>query len=107
MVNGCLRVSIAIAKTPWTKTQDGEERVYLAYTSVSLFITEGSQDRAHTRQEPRAGAAAEAMEECCLQSCFTRLAHPVFFIDWWGFPPSITNIENVPTARTYGGIFSI
>jgi hypothetical protein len=27
------------------KIQDGEERDYLAYTSISLFITEGRQDR--------------------------------------------------------------
>jgi hypothetical protein len=27
----------------------GEERVYLAYTSISLFITEGSQDRDSNR----------------------------------------------------------
>jgi hypothetical protein len=27
-----------------TKEQFGEERVYLAYTSILLFITKGSQD---------------------------------------------------------------
>jgi hypothetical protein len=27
-----------------TKKQVGEERVYLAYTSILLFITKGSQD---------------------------------------------------------------
>jgi hypothetical protein len=28
-----------------TEKQFGEERVYLVYTSILLFITEGSQDR--------------------------------------------------------------
>ena len=32
-----------------TKKQVGEEMVYLAYTSTSLFITEGSQDRNSSR----------------------------------------------------------
>jgi hypothetical protein len=32
-----------------TKKQVGEEKVYLAYTSISLFITEGSQDRNSSR----------------------------------------------------------
>jgi hypothetical protein len=35
----------------------GKERVYLAYTSTSLFIIGGSQDRSL-----EAGAAAEAMD---------------------------------------------
>ena len=32
-----------------TKKQVGEERVYVAYTSALLFITEGSQDRNSNR----------------------------------------------------------
>ena len=49
-----------------TKKQVGEERVYLAYTSTLLFITEGSQDRHSNRvgswrqermQRPWRGAA--------------------------------------------------
>jgi hypothetical protein len=39
-----------------TKKQVGKERVYLAYTSVSLFIMEGSQDR-ELMQRPLKGAA--------------------------------------------------
>ena len=47
--------------SPWSKpSQDlgkvfdfgeveGERRVYLAYTSISLFISEGSQDRGSSR----------------------------------------------------------
>jgi hypothetical protein len=34
-----------------TKKQVEEEGVYLAYTSTSLFITEGSQDRNSKGQE--------------------------------------------------------
>jgi hypothetical protein len=32
-----------------TKKHMGEETVYLAYTSISLFIIEGSQDRNSNR----------------------------------------------------------
>ena len=36
-----------------TKRQDVEERVYLAYASISVFIIKGSQDRKlKTGQEP-------------------------------------------------------
>jgi hypothetical protein len=41
--NCCLRVSIP-AQNIMTKKQVGEERVYSAYISTLLFITEGSQD---------------------------------------------------------------
>jgi hypothetical protein len=47
-----------------TKKQVGEERVYLAYTSMLLLIT---KDGTQTRQ--KAGADAEAMEECSLLAC--------------------------------------
>ena len=42
-----------------TKEQGGEERVYLAYTSTSLFIIKESQDR----NSNRAGADTEDMDE--------------------------------------------
>ena len=38
-------VSIAIMKYTMTSKQVGEERIYLAYTSILERITEGSQDR--------------------------------------------------------------
>jgi hypothetical protein len=46
-----------------TKKQVGEERVYLAYTSILLFIT-------------KAGADAEAMEGCSLLVCLLGLDQP-------------------------------
>jgi hypothetical protein len=46
--------------------QVGEERVYLAYTSIALFIIEGSQDRIKQGRNLETGANAEAMEGCCL-----------------------------------------
>jgi hypothetical protein len=36
-----------------TKKQIGEERVYLAYTSILLFITKGSQDWNSSKSESR------------------------------------------------------
>jgi UPF0288 family protein (methanogenesis marker protein 3) len=39
--------------TNMTKKQVGEERVYLAYTSILLFITEGNQDWNSSRSGSR------------------------------------------------------
>jgi hypothetical protein len=57
-----------------TKKQDGEERVYSAYTSILLFITNEIRTGIQTGQE--AGANAEAMEGCSLLACFPWLAQP-------------------------------
>jgi hypothetical protein len=54
----------------------GEERVYLAYTSMLLFITK--QVRTGTQAGQEAGADAEAMEGCSLLACFPWLAQPAF-----------------------------
>jgi hypothetical protein len=48
-----------------------EERVYLAYTSASLFIIGQSQD-----WNLEAGADAEAIEGCCILACSPWLAQP-------------------------------
>ena len=56
-----------------TKKQVGEERVYLAYTSM-LFITK--EVRTGTQAGQKAGADAEAMEGCSLLACFPWLARP-------------------------------
>jgi hypothetical protein len=47
-----VRVSIP-AQNIMTKKQVGEERVYLAYTSILLFITKGSQDWNSSRSGSR------------------------------------------------------
>ena len=57
-----------------TKKQVGEERVYLAYTSMLLFITKEVSTGTQAGQE--AGADAEAMEGCSLLACFPWLAQP-------------------------------
>ena len=57
-----------------TKKQVGEERVYLAYTSILLFITK--EVRTGTQAGQEAGADAEAMEGCSLLTCFPWLAQP-------------------------------
>jgi hypothetical protein len=46
----CLRVTIAVMKHHDQK-QPGEERVCLAYSPISLFTTEGRQDRNSNRAE--------------------------------------------------------
>jgi hypothetical protein len=56
-----VRVSISGQNIMTTK-QIGEERVYSAYTSILLFITK--EDRTVTQAGQKAGADAEAMEEC-------------------------------------------
>jgi hypothetical protein len=57
-----------------TKKQVGEERVYLAYTFMLLFISKEVRTRAQAGQE--AGADAEAMEGYSLLACFPWLAQP-------------------------------
>jgi hypothetical protein len=51
----CLRVSIAVTNTV-TKKPVGEGRVYLAYTSVLLFIIKESQGRNSSRADPGGGS---------------------------------------------------
>jgi hypothetical protein len=57
-----------------TKKQVGEERVYLAYTSILLFITK--EVRTGTQAGQEAGTDAEAMAGCSLLACFSWLAQP-------------------------------
>ena len=57
-----------------TKKQVGEERVYLAYISILLFITK--EVRTGTQAGQEAGANAEAIEGCSLLACFPWLAQP-------------------------------
>jgi hypothetical protein len=57
-----------------TKKQVGEERIYLAYNSILLFITKEVMTGTQTGQE--AGTDAEAMERCSLLACFPWLAQP-------------------------------
>jgi hypothetical protein len=57
-----------------TKKQAGEERVYLAYTSMLLFITK--EVRTGTQAGQEAGADAEAIKGCSLLPCLPWLAQP-------------------------------
>jgi hypothetical protein len=59
-----------------TKKQVGEERVYLAYTSILLFITK--EVRTGTQAGQEAGADAAAMEGCFSLACFPWLAQLAF-----------------------------
>ena len=72
VVSVLVRVIIAAMKHH-DQSKFGEERVYLAYTSISLFIIEESQDR-----NLEAGTDAEAMEGCCLLACFSLLPQSAF-----------------------------
>jgi hypothetical protein len=68
-----VKVSIP-GKNIMTKKQVGEERVYLAYTSMLLFITK--EVRTGTQAGQKAGADSEAMEGCSLLACLSCLAQP-------------------------------
>ena len=70
----CLSQDFYSCTNIMTKKQVGEERVYLAYTSILLFITKEVRTGTQTGQE--AGADAEAMEGCSLLACFSWLAQP-------------------------------
>jgi hypothetical protein len=59
-----------------TKKQFGEERVYLAYTSILLLITK--EIRTGTQAGQKAGVDAEAMEGCSLLVCFPWFAQLAF-----------------------------
>ena len=62
-----LSLDLWVRLNTMTKKQVGEEKVYLAYTSTLLFITEGSQDR----NSNRAGTwRQELMEGPCRGTCF-------------------------------------
>ena len=81
------RVSIAAMKHHNQKAS-WEKRVYLAYASVLLVITEGNRAGTHTGQDPggswrnpedpEAGAEAEAMEKCGSLACFPWLTQSAF-----------------------------
>jgi hypothetical protein len=91
-----------------TKKQVGEGRVYLAYTSTSLFITKGSQDRNSNRigtrrqgliKKPwRDAASWLALMACSLILIEPRTTSPGMapLTVGWALPhlPSITNWEN-------------
>jgi hypothetical protein len=49
----CLSQGFYSCTNIMTKKQVGEERVYSAYTSILLFITEGSQDWKSSRKQSR------------------------------------------------------
>jgi hypothetical protein len=53
MVIWCLSQGFYSCTNIMTKKQVGEERVYLAYTSMLLFITKGSQDWNSSRSGSR------------------------------------------------------
>jgi hypothetical protein len=65
----CLSQGFYSCTNIMTKKQVGEERVYLAYTSILLFITK--EVRTGTQAGQKAGADAEAIEGCSLLACLT------------------------------------
>jgi hypothetical protein len=73
-LDDCLSQGLYSCTNITTKKQVGEERVYSAYTSILLFITK--EVRTGTQAVQKAGADAEAMEECSLLACLPWLAQP-------------------------------
>jgi hypothetical protein len=63
----CLSQGFYSCTNIMTKKQVAEERVYLAYTSILLFITK--EVRTGTLVGQGLGADAEAMEGCSLLAC--------------------------------------
>ena len=62
-----------------TRKQIGEERVYLVYISITLFITKESPGQELKQgRNLEVGADAEAMEECCLLTCSLWLTQSAF-----------------------------
>jgi hypothetical protein len=73
-VGKCLSQGFYSCTNIMTKKQVGEERVYLAYTSILLFITKEVRTGIQVDQET--GADAQAMEGCSLLACLPWLAQP-------------------------------
>jgi hypothetical protein len=71
----CLSQGFYSCTNIMTKKQVGEERVYLAYNSILLFITK--EVRTGTQAGQESGADADAIEGCSLLACFPWLAQPV------------------------------
>jgi hypothetical protein len=95
-----------------TKKQVREERVYLAYTSILLFITEGSQDRNSSRagtwrqklmHRPWRGAAYWLVQLAFLQ---TPPISPGVVLPTMGWVLSHQSLRKCLTVGSYGGIFS-
>jgi|UPI00001F6491 hypothetical protein len=74
-----------------TKKQVGEEKVYLAYTSILLFITK--EGRTGSQAGQKAGAEAEATEGCSYW-----LASPGLF-SLLSYRTKTTSPEIVPPTR--------
>jgi hypothetical protein len=63
-----------------TKKQVGEEFIWLTLPSCSLSLKE-ARTGTQTGLEPRGGAYAETMEECCLLACSPWLVQPAFLLN--------------------------
>ena len=72
----CLSQGFYSCTNIMAKKQVGKERVYLAYTSMLLFITKEVRTGNQAGQE--SGAEAETMEGCYLLVCFSWLAQLAF-----------------------------
>jgi hypothetical protein len=59
---------LLLQQNTMTKKQVGEERVYWAYTSISLLTLKSGQELNQGRIL-EAGVDGEAMEGCCLLAC--------------------------------------
>jgi hypothetical protein len=57
------------------QTKVREERVYLAYISTSQSTRRKSRQELKQGRNLKAGADAEAMEECCLLACSSSLSY--------------------------------
>jgi hypothetical protein len=81
----CLSQGFYSCTNIMTKKQVGEERVYLAYSSILLFITK--EVRTGTQAGQEAGADAEAMEGCSLLACSAcSLIEPRLPAQRWSHP---------------------
>jgi hypothetical protein len=81
-----------------TKKQVGEERVYLAYTSILLFIIK--EVRTGTQAGQEAGADAEVMEGCSL------LAGSPGLLSLLSYRTKTTSPEMVPPTRGLSPLIS-
>jgi hypothetical protein len=98
ILGGCLSQGFYSCTNIMTKKQVREERIYLAYTSILLFITKGSQDWNSGRSESRSWCRGHGgmffTGLLSLLSYRTKTTCPEMVPPTRGLSPLITNWEN-------------
>lgn len=84
---------LLVQQNTMTKKQVWEERAYLAYTSILLFIIEGSQVRNQTGKEPEGPDSCRGHGLVLLTGWFTLTRSVCFLIETQDLKPRDSTIS--------------